>query len=115
MRIAVLSTLDTDGSQGEVRAAFRRFAGVTIAEHQLDLALRIGCDRIICLTDSIGAQVLDLQNRAEMAGVKFRAVRSAGRLPGMIGREDEFVLLSSGLLADEEAALRIPREDQLPP
>ncbi len=105
MRIALLSTLDTDGSQGEVRAAFRRFAGVTIAEHQLDLALRIGCDHIICLADSIGAQILDLQNRAEMAGVKFRAVKSAGRLPGMIGREDELVLLSSGLLADEEAAI----------
>ncbi|MBX7534355.1 hypothetical protein K3175_01645 [Qipengyuania sp. GH1] len=105
MRIAVLSTTDTDSSRGEPRAAFRTLAGATIADRQLDLALRLGCERIVCLADSIGPEIVGLQSRAETAGTKFRAVKSSSRLPGMIGPDDEMLLISNGLLVDDDAAV----------
>ena len=105
MRIAVLSTMDTDGSGGEVRAAFRTLAGATIADRQLDLAVRLGCDRIVCLADSGVQELANLERRAETVGIKFRVIKAIGRLPGMIGPADELLLISSGLLVDDDAAV----------
>lgn len=103
MRIALLSTLERDPQAGSPRAAFAGFAGAMVVERQLDLAIRLGCERIICLVDSIEREVLEVQDRAESAGKKFRALRNPARLSGMVTAEDEVLVLAPGLLPDDDA------------
>ena len=103
MRIALLSTLERDPQAGSPRAAFAGFAGAMVVERQLDLAIRLGCERIICLVDSIEREVLEVQDRAESAGKKFRALRNPARLSGMVAAEDEVLVLAPGLLPDDDA------------
>ena len=75
-----------------------------MVERQLDLAVKMGCDRVICIVDAIEREVVELQNRAESAGVKFRAIRQPSRLLGMVTAEDEMLVIAPGVLPDDEAA-----------
>lgn len=105
MRIALLSTLDGSPEVRSPRPAFASFAGAMVVERQLDLAVKLGCDRVVCLVDAIEREVVELQNRAESAGVKFRAIRHPSRLLGMVTAEDEILVIAPGILPDDEAAI----------
>lgn len=104
MRIALLSTLDRNPAPGNPRSAFANFAGAMIVERQLDLALKLGCERIACLVDAVETEVIQLQHRAESSGMKFRAIRQPSRLSGMVTADDELLVIAPGLLPDDEAA-----------
>ena len=103
MRIALLSTLDRNPAPGRVRPAFASFAGAMIVERQLDLAIQLGVERVACLVDAVESEVVQLQHRAERAGVKFRAIRRPDRLSGMVTSDDELLVFASGLLPDDNA------------
>ena len=103
MRIALLSTDTADAAASGPGSGFALFAGLMLIERQLDLAVSLGCERAICLADTIGCEVIRLQQRAESAGVKFRAVRGASRLAGMINPDDELLAIAPGILADNDA------------
>ena len=102
MRIALLSTLDRNPRTGTVRPAFANFAGAMVVERQLDLALMLGCERAVCLVDAVEREVVELQHRAESAGMKFRAIRQPSRLAGMVTADDELLVIVPGLLPDDE-------------
>ena len=103
MRIALLSTLDRRSHPSGPRPAFAQFAGTMVVERELELALQLGCERIVCLVDAVEREVIELQHRAERAGVKFRAVRHASELMGAVTAEDEVLVIAPGVLPDDDA------------
>lgn len=107
MRVALLSTLEHEHRPGMVRPAFVSFAGARVVERQLDLALALGCERVACLVDGIGAEVLELQHRAERAGAKFVGLREASRLSGMVSAGDELLVMAPGVLPDRNTVERV--------
>lgn len=102
MRIALLSTLDRDPRPGSPRPAFANFAGAMVVERQLDLALLMGCERVVCLVDAVEREIVELQHRAECAELKFRAIRQPSRLAGMVTADDELLVIDTGILPDDE-------------
>ncbi|MBL4857863.1 MAG: hypothetical protein JKY36_01450, partial [Erythrobacter sp.] len=98
MRIALLSTLDRDPRPGSPRPAFANFAGAMVVERQLDLALLMGCERVVCLVDAVEREIVELQHRAECAELKFRAIRQPSRLAGMVTADDELLVIDTGIL-----------------
>ncbi|RZA15341.1 MAG: hypothetical protein EOP02_24900 [Proteobacteria bacterium] len=90
-----------------MRPGFVLVGGRTIAEHQLDVALDFGCERIVCLVTAIDPQLLGLQHRAERAGRSFHTVTAPRELSALVTANDEVVMLAEGLLADRERALNV--------
>lgn len=86
------------------RRGFIRVGGRPIVQHQLDLALSIGCERVIAIARSLDADVLALQHLAEGSGKQFHVVHSPAQLSGLVTATDELVVISEGLLVDPERA-----------
>lgn len=106
MRVALLSTIDPPiGRQGR-GAAFVRFAGASILERQLDLALAMECQTVVCFTESIGRDIIELQHRAERLGVKFVTIREPLALCGLVTAHDEIFVIGSAVLPDNAAVMR---------
>lgn len=92
---------------GPAPRAFLRVGGTTLARHQLVLALRCGCERIICLSRTLGPDVIELQHDAEKAGASFHVVGGARGLSGLISAADEVLVFAEGLLPTTGDALRL--------
>ncbi len=105
MRVALLSAQNHENSVGEVRAAFRTFAGFRLIERQLHLALAAECEVIACLADTIGPEIIELQRRCERSGAKFVVVREGNRLAEVINEKSELLLFAPGVLPKEQTVL----------
>lgn len=104
MRVALLSmTMPSDNADGGYRASIE-FAGRSIALRQLDLALALGCERIICLADHLHQPLLPLQHRCEAAGARFHVVTGPRPLVALLRATDELLVLAEGLLPLEKSA-----------
>lgn len=106
MRIALLSTLERNPEPGLLRPAFRTYAGAMLVERQLDLALKMDCDIVACFVDRVEREIIELQRRAEEAGLKFVPVRETSRLFSLVGEGDEVFALASGVLPEAETVER---------
>ncbi|MDD3798001.1 MAG: hypothetical protein PHE36_02365 [Novosphingobium sp.] len=103
MRVALLSMLDYAGEPGEGQKAFIPFAGKTVARRQIELALTLGCERVVCLAENLGPVLIGLQHQAEAAGAKFHVITVPRALSGLVRASDELIVLADGVLplADE--------------
>ncbi len=107
MRVALLSmTIPSDGADGGYRASIE-FAGRSIALRQLDLALALGCERIVCLADHLHQPLLPLQHRCEAAGARFHVVTGPRPLVGLLRATDELLVLAEGLLPLESSVFEL--------
>lgn len=106
MRIALLSTLEKDPVPGRKPPAYELFAGARIVERQLDLALSLGCEKVVCLTGEVGPEVIELQHRAEQARATFVALRDPARLSGQVTAADELLVIKSSVLPDNATVER---------
>jgi hypothetical protein len=95
LRIALIS-MAGEGA-GDVR-----LAGHPVAWHQLQAALALACERIICLVDGPGPALAALQHDAERAGLSFHAVAHHRGLSGLVHAGDTLVAFAPGVLADRE-------------
>lgn len=98
MRVALLSALGD--KFGEPGAGLLPFAGRSVLALQIDAALALGCERIVCLAESAGPGIAALQRQAEDASARFHAIAAHRVLSGMVSSNDELVVLAPGLLAD---------------
>lgn len=73
-------------------------AGKSLAERQLELALALGCERVICLVQGVDKSVIALQHCAEGAGAKFNLIAGPRQLAGLVSAADELVVMADGLL-----------------
>jgi hypothetical protein len=79
-------------------------AGHSVLSRQVDLAIQLGCQRIVCLCETTGAEVIARQHEVEAVGLSFHAVRGHIPLPGLVRAEDEVLVLLDGLVIAPEAA-----------
>lgn len=89
----------------DLRLGAISFAGRRLADRQLDLALALGCERVICVASAIDSQVLALQHRVEAAGAQFNVIAGAAPLLALVHANDELVAIADGLLLAPDAAL----------
>lgn len=106
MRVALLSVLEgaSDAPHDGIPRGFLRFGAGTVASTQLDLALDLGCTRILCLAHGVSPALIELQRRAEATGAQFHLLRGSRNLASLVGPDDELLVLADGLLALDEDA-----------
>lgn len=79
-----------------------RLAGHSIAWHQLQAALALACERIVCLTEAPGAQLAALQRGAERRGTTFHAIAHHRGLSGLVRAADTLLVFAPGVLPDRD-------------
>jgi len=99
--------IEPAGAGAPMPRAFLGIGGVTLARHQLGLALAMDCQRIICLARAVSPELISLQHAAEAAGATFHIAPAPRALLGLITANDELLALAEGLLTapDEVKAL----------
>ncbi len=95
MRIALISM--TGEGDGELR-----LAGRSIALHQLQVAVALACERVICLADRPGPELAALQREAERRGATFHAVTHHRALSGLVRAADTLLVIAPGVLPDRD-------------
>ena len=100
MRIGLLVMLEPVGAGVPMSRAFLRVSGKSVARHQLELALAVECQKIVCLAHGVTGDVIDLQRDAENAGAGFHVVQGARGLIGQVTASDDLIVLSDGVLPD---------------
>lgn len=98
MRVALISLTERAGDAPETPLAALSLAGHSLAERQLALVLGLGCERIVCLSNGLGRDIIALQHQAEAAGAKFNLIAGPRQLAGMVNSADELVVVAGGLL-----------------
>lgn len=98
MPTALVSATKRTGS-GALRAELV-LAGRSVLARQIDLARALGCERIVCLCEVPGAEVIARQREVETAGLAFHAVRGHLQLPGLVRADDEVLVLLDGLVVE---------------
>ncbi|HSJ77688.1 MAG TPA: hypothetical protein VK913_03035 [Erythrobacter sp.] len=78
--------------------ALHVFAGKTSAERQLEFALALGCNSVICLSSSLTAPQIALQHAAERAGARFHCTGDTHAVARMAGSAEQLVVMAPGLI-----------------
>ncbi len=71
---------------------------------QFDLARELGCERIICICEGTGPELIDLQRSAEADGLQFNLIRGPLQLVGLVSADQELVAIADGLVIDRALA-----------
>lgn len=82
-----------------VARAYLRIGGISVARQQLALALRLKCERVVCIASALDATLVELQHIAEAAGAQFHVISGARPLVGLVTAVDEVIALADGLFA----------------
>ncbi|WP_068089072.1 hypothetical protein [Novosphingobium rosa] len=82
-----------------------RVGGMSLARHQLGLALALGCERIICATGPHEPEMPVLRQAAEDAGASFHAVPGVRGMLGLVSVADDVIAFAEGLLVLPELML----------
>ena len=107
LRVALLSLMDAATGEPQALRGLLPIGGRSILRHQLGLAMALGCARIVVLAETLTADLVALQHSAEAGGARFHVIASARALAPLVSPEDELLVLSEGLLAMPEDALRL--------
>ncbi len=107
MRIAFIATDDRAGGDAAEPATL---AGKSVARHQLDFALALGCEKVLCLGHGAAPEAIALRHAAEAGGAQFRAIRGVRDLPAAVRGDDQLLVLAHGLLPDSAAAFLLLKE-----
>lgn len=100
MRVAILSAHIATGETGAPVRGLLTIAGRSVAALQLELALRLGCERVVCLADGLNEGILPLLHRTEGAGASFHALSGARALSGLVKAQDDLFVFSEGVVPD---------------
>jgi hypothetical protein len=83
-------------------AANVRLAGHSVAWHQIQAAMSLACERIICLADRPGPELAAVQREAERRGATFHAVAHHRALSGLVRAADTLLVFAPGVLPNRE-------------
>ena len=110
MRIGLIATLRAC-EDGLPRAGLV-LAGRSVLAWQAGVLARLGVERVLCLTDGAGAEVLAVQQRLEADGIAFHALNGFAALPALVRAEDDLVILADGLVPDAETLAAVLAEGE---
>lgn len=95
MRVALMALTENGGQPV-------RLGGRPVAWHQLQAALSLGCERIVCLADAPGPALAAIQREAEAREAKFSAIAHSRALSGLIKAADTLFVFAPGILVDRD-------------
>ena len=102
MQIALL-TADISRSIGvPALESASLIAGQTILQHQLDVVLGAGCDRVICLVERQPFEIEALRQRCARAGVPLRLLHRPQELSALVAAADRLLVIGANVLIDAE-------------
>lgn len=96
MRIALVTLPDVPEGEGA------RLGGQPVAWHQLQSALALACERIVCLAAAPTAALAAMQREAERGGARFSVVAHPRALSGLVNAADTLFVFAPGVLPDRE-------------
>lgn len=82
-------------------------AGVSLAQHQLALALALDCQKLVCLARASSPELTAFQRAAEDAGLPVLFAYSPQQLSGLVTANDELIVIREGLFADPGTVVRL--------
>lgn len=100
MRSALLSTLELT-PEGKPRA-FEQLGGRSLIAWQVDMAIELGCSRIICLAERDSGPIQDLRAAVEREGLQFQLISGPLALVGLLSADQELAVIADGLVVDRE-------------
>jgi hypothetical protein len=101
MRIGLIAALG-HSEDGHLRAMLP-IAGRSVLAWQAGLLQSLGIERVLCLTEAAGIEVITLQQALEAQGVQFHALKGIAAIPALVRAEDDLVILADGLMPDPAA------------
>ena len=100
MRIALIAI----GEMGAAGGAGALLAGRSIARHQIEFALALGCDKVILFGDGANPEAIGLRHAGERAGAQVQVVSGVRALPASVRGDDQLLVLAHGLLPESRNA-----------
>jgi len=102
VRTALLSArLQSDS--GEPCFALR-IGGRSVLQWQADLALELGCERIICLCEGLNDPIIQVQQEVEAREGEFHAIQGALQLVSLVTAGSDLLLIGDGLIIERAYA-----------
>ncbi len=98
MRVGLISALRCSAN-GTLRANFP-LAGRSVIAWQVALLQSLGVERVLCLIDNAGGEILPVQHSVEAGGAAFHALKGFAALPALVRAEDDLIILGDGLVPD---------------
>ena len=83
MRIALIAIADAGAAGGTL------LAGRSIARHQTEFALALGCEKVVLFGDGSTADATALRHAAEKAGAQVQVVPGVRYLPATVRGDDQ--------------------------
>ncbi len=110
MRIGLIAMLRAC-EDGRPRAGLM-LAGRTVLAWQAGVLEALGVERVLCLTDATGDDVLAVQQRLEAGGIAFHALNGFAALPALVRAEDDLVIIADGLVPDAATLTAVLEEGE---
>jgi hypothetical protein len=79
-------------------------AGRSIARHQTEFALALGCEKVVLFGDGSSAEASALRHAAERADAQVQVVSGVRYLPAAVRGDDQLLVLAHGLLPESQEA-----------
>lgn len=95
---------------GDLRGALR-YAGRSVLQWQASLARSLGAERLICLSDTLNGEVVEIQREIEAEGGEFHAIRSSLQLVSLLRSDDTLLIFADGLIADPRLVAELTNAD----
>ncbi|HUQ12858.1 MAG TPA: hypothetical protein VM055_01105 [Novosphingobium sp.] len=99
MQVALLSTLEPSVDDPATPRGLLRLGGRSLVQHQLSVALALGCERVICLAEGLPGELIALQHVAERGGASFQVAADGRAVARMVKPDDEMLVIADGLIA----------------
>lgn len=100
MLVALLSVLEPAGEGASCPKGFLVVGGRTVIERQASLAMAMGCERIVCLSEGLPPELVEVQHMVERAGLRFHAIRDRTALHALATASDQVLVIADGVLPD---------------
>lgn len=100
MLVALLSVLEPAGEGASCPKGFLVVGGRTVIARQASLAMAMGCERIICLSEGLPPELVEVQHMVERAGLRFHAIRDRTALHALATASDQVLVIADGVLPD---------------
>jgi hypothetical protein len=103
MRIGLIAALKHTET-GALRAELP-LAGRSVIAWQAALLEALGVERVLCLADRAGPEIIAVQHAIEADGAGFHALKGFAALPALVRAEDDLIILADGLVPDPALVL----------
>lgn len=101
MRVALISLFEPQDDEPAVPRGVLQIFGRSVAQRQIDLALDLACERIICLSEDNHVHHLTSRHTTEQGRAGFFCARSALDLSGLVCAADDLFVFADGVLIDQ--------------